>query len=139
MALIGIGTSENPFLVSTADDVRELFSDLQNTNVYELTNSINMTEEPNLPGLLANHYPNAGATIRGNGYSIYGMRVNSINDKTWISGALRFEDIHLSFDECEYLFFACTSMGFLNVRIDFNDTGEMGLCRHYQVWIRCGY
>ncbi len=108
MALIGIGTSDNPFLVSTPDDVRELFSDLKNTNVYELINSIDMTEEPNLPGLYANHYPNAGATIRGNGYSIYGMRVNAISSQNWMEGAIGLENIHLSFDECEYLFFACT-------------------------------
>ena len=86
-----------------------------------------MTEEPNLPGLAAIHYPNPGATIRGNGYSIYGMKVNAYDDKCWMSGALRMEDIHLGFDECEYLFFACTNMIFLNVRIDFNGTGEMGL------------
>ena len=133
MALIGLGTSENPFLVSNADDVRELFTDLRNTNVYELTNSIDMTEEPNLPGLYCNNYPNAGPTIRGNGYSIYGMRLNNLTDKYWIEGSsITFEDIHLSIDECQYLIMLCIQLHLINVRIDFNGSGEMGVCQHYQ-------
>ena len=133
MAMVGAGTAAEPFLIVTPDDVREAFGNLKNTNIYELTRSIDMTDEAPLAGAYGNQYPNAGPTFKGNGHMIYGLQVDNVYGNYWLeTSSIGFENIHLQFTKIDFMLFSCAVLKISNARFDFDGTGDKGLCSNWK-------
>ena len=73
-ALSGAGTADDPYLISTENDLRTIDNNLQAH--YSLSNSITMTSENWSPIALSAAF---SGTFDGNGYTISGLKVSSVN------------------------------------------------------------